>query len=33
MENRKGVPGHNHNSYFILDKEATETRGELNNMF
>ena len=29
MENRKGVPGHNHNPYFILDKEATETRGGL----
>lgn len=29
IENRKGVSGHNNNPYFILDKGATETKGEV----
>ena len=29
FENRKGISGHNHNPYFILDKDATETTGEV----
>lgn len=29
IENRKGVSGHNNNPYFILDKNATETSGEV----
>ena len=29
IENRKGVSGHNNNPYFILDKNATETNGEV----
>lgn len=29
FENRKGISGHNHNPYFILDKDATETSGEV----
>lgn len=29
FENRRGVSGHNHNPYFILDKDATETTGEV----
>lgn len=29
FENRKGISGHNHNPYFILDNNATETTGEV----
>ena len=29
IENRRGIPTHNHNPYFILDKNATETTGEV----
>ncbi len=29
IENRRGISGHNHNPYFILDKEANETSGEV----
>lgn len=29
IENRRGISGHNHNPYFILDKDATETTGEV----
>ncbi len=29
IENRRGVSGHNHNPYFILDNNATETTGEV----
>ena len=29
IENRRGISTHNHNPYFILDKDATETRGEV----
>ena len=29
IENRRGISSHNHNPYFILDKDATETTGEV----
>ncbi|MGL5057894.1 MAG: glycoside hydrolase family 36 N-terminal domain-containing protein, partial [Fusobacteriaceae bacterium] len=29
LENRRGISTHNHNPYFILDKDATETNGEV----
>lgn len=29
IENRRGISSHNHNPYFILDKDATETYGEV----
>lgn len=29
VENRRGISTHNHNPYFILDKDATETNGEV----
>ncbi len=29
FENRKGISGHNHNPYFILDNGATETTGDV----
>lgn len=29
IENRRGISSHNHNPYFILDKEATENTGEV----
>lgn len=29
IENRRGISSHNHNPYFILDKNATETTGEV----
>lgn len=29
IENRRGISTHNHNPYFILDKDATETSGEV----
>ncbi|MGL5414791.1 MAG: alpha-galactosidase [Clostridium sp.] len=29
IENRKGISGHNHNPYFILDKNGSETSGEV----
>lgn len=29
IENRRGISTHNHNQYFILDKNATETTGEV----
>ncbi len=29
LENRKGISGHNHNPYFILDKDASEVSGEV----
>ena len=29
IENRRGISTHNHNPYFILDKDATETTGEV----
>lgn len=29
IENRRGISTHNHNPYFILDKNATETTGEV----
>ncbi|MGL5314745.1 MAG: alpha-galactosidase [Peptostreptococcaceae bacterium] len=29
FENRKGISGHNHNPYFIVDKDATETTGQV----
>lgn len=28
IENRRGISSHNHNPYFILDRDATETAGE-----
>ncbi|MGL6064139.1 MAG: alpha-galactosidase [Fusobacteriaceae bacterium] len=29
LENRRGISTHNHNPYFILDRDATETSGEV----
>ena len=29
IENRRGISSHNHNPYFILDRDATETAGEV----
>lgn len=29
FENRRGISSHNHNPYFILDQDATETSGEV----
>lgn len=29
FENRKGISGHNHNPYFIVDRNATENSGEV----
>ncbi len=29
IENRRGISSHNHNPYFILDKDATETTGDV----
>ena len=29
IENRRGISSHNHNPYFILDRDATETSGEV----
>ena len=29
IENRRGTSSHNHNPYFILDRDATETTGEV----
>lgn len=29
IENRRGISGHNHNPYFILDRDASETNGEV----
>ena len=29
IENRRGISSHNHNPFFILDKDATETTGEV----
>lgn len=29
IENRRGISGHNNNPYFILDKDANETNGEV----
>ena len=29
IENRRGISSHNHSPYFILDKDATETTGEV----
>lgn len=29
IENRRGISTHNHNPYFILDQDATETTGEV----
>ncbi len=29
IENRRGISSHNHNPYFVLDKDATETTGEV----
>lgn len=29
IENRRGISTHNHNPYFILDKDASETNGEV----
>lgn len=29
IENRKGISGHNHNPYFILDKDATQNTGDV----
>ena len=29
IENRRGISSHNHNPYFILDRDATETTGEV----
>ena len=29
IENRRGTSSHNHNPYFILDRDATETSGEV----
>ncbi|MBD7915455.1 alpha-galactosidase [Clostridium sp. Sa3CUN1] len=29
IENRRGISTHNHNPYFILDRDATETSGEV----
>lgn len=29
IENRRGISGHNHNPYFILDRDASETSGEV----
>jgi len=29
IESRRGISSHNHNPYFILDKDATETTGEV----
>lgn len=29
FENRRGISTHNHNPYFILDRDATETTGEV----
>ena len=29
IENRRGISTHNHNPYFILDRDATETTGEV----
>lgn len=29
IENRRGISTHNHNPYFILDKDATETSGDV----
>ena len=29
IENRRGICGHNHNPYFILDRDASETSGEV----
>lgn len=29
IENRRGISSHNHNPYFILDRDASETQGEV----
>lgn len=29
IENRRGISSHNHNPYFILDRDATETTGDV----
>ncbi len=29
IENRRGISTHNHNPYFVLDRDATETEGEV----
>lgn len=29
IENRRGISTHNHNPYFVLDRDATETSGEV----
>lgn len=29
IENRRGISTHNHNPYFVLDRDATETTGEV----
>lgn len=29
FENRRGISSHNHNPYFILDQDATETTGNV----
>lgn len=29
IENRRGISSHNHNPYFVLDRDATETTGEV----
>ena len=29
IENRRGISTHNHNPYFILDRDATETQGDV----
>lgn len=29
IENRRGISSHNHNPYFVLDRDATETSGEV----
>ena len=29
IENRRGISSHNHNPYFILDRDATETSGDV----
>lgn len=29
IENRRGISSHNHNPYFILDKDATQTSGDV----
>lgn len=29
IENRRGISTHNHNPYFILDKDATQTQGDV----